>query len=81
MRMSTANSKPYKFSLQFFFKIPTLKGEHSCKYTESSLILKEEIVEQEVWGALSKTLCILFGTFCIRNDLIYKYLHDNLCFI
>ena len=55
MRMSTANSKPYKFSLQFFFKIPTLKGEHSCKYTESSLILKEEIVEQEVWGALSKT--------------------------
>jgi len=43
MRMSTSNSKHGSFLYQKIIKIPTQKGEHSCKCAELSLKRIEEI--------------------------------------
>ena len=44
MCMSSSNSKHGSFLYQKIIKIPTQKGEHSCKCTELSLKRKEGIL-------------------------------------
>ena len=77
MRLSTSNTKQSSFLYKKIMKIPTQKGEHSCKCTELSLKWKEGINDVGQWAKIKKRSKCLWikkqiGPFCIHSLEIYS---------
>ena len=54
--MSTSNSKHGSFLCEKMIKLPTPKGEHSCKYTELPFKRKVGITKEQYNGG--RTPCV-----------------------